>query len=117
MHNEFFHAASLFGFGFLGVLIMAFVKMNDLNKRSETTTFKSVLSEFIRREWPSYGLSLSIILTTALTHDEWLKIFKSGKIPGGDFFDVVGGYVKLSMVAWGAIGQYLIYKWLGKMNK
>ena len=103
----------LFGFGFLGILIMAFIKMNDISKRSDTYTFGNVFPRFIRREWPSYGLSLIVILITALTHDEWINIFvqkfsESFGIPVG---------IHLAMVLWGLAGQYLIYKKLGKLAK
>lgn len=113
-----FESLQLFGFGLLGIVLIAFIKMNDINKNSADHTFGTVFTQFVKTEWPSYGLSLTVILITCLTHDEWTALFKSGHLPAGvEFYDYIGGYVKLSMVAWGAVGQYLIYKWLGKMGK
>jgi len=104
----------LFGFGFLGVLGMAFVKMRDINDMNEDYTFKITFNKFMQREWPSYGLSLVIILLTSLTHEEWIVWFApDGKL--GKITEVPIG-VKLGMAAWGALGQYFIYKKWGKMK-
>ena len=113
MQTYLIHASSLFGFGFLGILIMAFIKMADINKMSESYTFGYVLGKFTKREWPSYGLALVVILTACLSYEEWLPLFTS-KIK--DKYNVTIG-VKLFMVLFGCLGQYLIYKRLGKMAK
>lgn len=104
----------LFGYGFLGVMIMALVKMNDINKMNDQYTFKIVVNKFLSREWPSYSLSLVIVLVTCLTHDEWIVWFQDGgKL--ANVADVPLG-VKLAMVLWGIVGQYFLYKVLGKMK-
>jgi hypothetical protein len=104
----------LFGFGFLGILIMAFIKMKDISDMNETYNFKMAVDKFMSREWPSYGLALVIIFTTALTHDEWLVWFeRNGRL--ASLSEVPLG-VKLSMVFWGCLGQYFIYKKIGKMK-
>lgn len=104
----------LFGFGFGGILIMAFVKMNDINNLCDDYTFKDSFGKFIGREWPSYGLAIVIVFLSALSHEEWLpwfqgdgKLAKLAEVPLG---------VKLSMTGWGALGQYFIYKKFGKMK-
>lgn len=102
----------MIGFGIAGILVMAFIKMNDINNRNESYTFGIVWNLFLRREWPSYGLSIIVVFITAFTHDEWIVWFTGEKIK----IDVPIG-VKLGMVVWGAFGQYLIYKRFGKMAK
>ena len=104
----------LFGFGFSGVLIMAFIKMNDINNRNESYTFKIVFHKFMSREWPSYGLSILVVLIASLTHDEWLKWFTTGKLK--DIIEVPVG-VKIAMILFGIVGQYFIYKKFGKLAK
>lgn len=117
MNNFFSETLPLFGFGILGILIMALVKMNDINKRNESYTFWLVVRKFSQREWPSYSLSLVIIFTAALTHEEWIPLLVSKKIPDTEVFNEIGGLLKLSMVAVGCVGQYFIYKRLGKLTK
>lgn len=114
MHHLLNETLPLFGFGFLGVLIMAVVKMNDINKMNDHYTFKIVINKFLSREWPSYLLSILIVFVTCLTHDEWISWFEDGgslskvaEVPIG---------VKLAMVLWGISGQYFLYKILGKMK-
>ena len=113
MHSHLAHSLPLFGFGLFGVLIMAFVKMNDINKLSDNHTFRFVFNKFWQREWPSYGLSIIIIGATALTHEEWVGYFTSTV---KEKFGMPLG-VNLSMISWGFIGQYVVYKILGKMTK
>lgn len=105
---------ALFGFGFLGVLIMAFVKMKDINDMNDEYTFSITFNKFIGREWPSYGLSIVIILATCLTHEEWLVWFEPGGALGKLSEAPIG--VKIGMIGWGALGQYFIYKKWGKMK-
>lgn len=112
MHNYFIHCLQLFGFGFLGILGMAFLKMKDINDMNENYTFNIVVNKFLKREWPSYGLSLIIIITAALSHDEWLQVFVD-KVQ--QQYNVTLG-VDLFMFLFGGIGQYLIYKKWGKMK-
>lgn len=104
----------LFGFGFLGILIMAFVKMKDINDMVEDYTFSIVFNKFIQREWPSYGLALVVIIATSLTHDEWLTWFTDGGALS-KFAEVPIG-VKIGMIGWGCLGQYFIFKKWGKMK-
>lgn len=107
------HSSVLFGFGLLGVIVMAFIKMNDINQRNETYTFRFVFNKFIQREWPSYGLAITVIIIAALTHGEWLAIFTQ-KVK--ERYNIGLG-VDLFMVLFGCVGQYFIYKKLGKMAK
>lgn len=107
------HSSALFGFGLLGVIVMGFIKMNDINNRSDSYTFRFVANKFIQREWPSYGLAITIILIASLTHEEWLPIFTS-KVQ--DKYHIGLG-VDLFMVLFGCLGQYFVYKRLGKMAK
>lgn len=104
----------LFGFGFLGVLIMALVKMNDINKMNDQYTFKIVVNKFLSREWPSYVLSIVIVFATCTTHEEWLVWFKDGGALSKVAEVPIG--VKLAMILWGVVGQYFLYKMLGKMK-
>lgn len=96
----------LIGFGALGILLSMFIKINDINKANDNYTFNQVIGMFFHKEWASYGASFTVVLIAAFTHDEWLKN------------DQFMGYVKLSAVAFGFLGQHLLYKfWLGKMEK
>lgn len=92
---------------------MAFIKMNDINNRSESYTFRFVANKFIQREWPSYGMAITVILIAALTHQEWLPIF-TAKVQEKYH---IGLGIDLFMVLIGCLGQYFIYKRLGKMAK
>jgi hypothetical protein len=114
MHHFIAETLPLFGFGILGICIMALVKMNDINNMNDNYTFKIVTAKFLSREWPSYALSILIVLVTCLTHDEWLSAFADGG-PLAKIAEVPIG-VKLAMVLWGIAGQYFLYKLLGKMK-
>ncbi len=114
MHHFLTETLPLFGFGILGILIITFVKMNDINQMNDNYTFKIVVTKFLSREWPSYCLSILIVFVTCLTHDEWLQWFADGG-PLQKVAEVPIG-VKLAMVLWGIAGQYFLYKVLGKMK-
>lgn len=108
----------LIGFGLAGILLMVFSKINDLNHRPENDllSFNQVLSKFFRKEWASYGASVTMVCIAAFSHDEWIKWFvKGGKLES--VVEVPLG-VKLCMTLFGMVGHYFLYKFLlGKLDK
>jgi len=108
----------LVGFGCLGILFMVFSKINDINKKPENDqwTFNQTMKYFFRKEWASYGASITTVFIAAFTHDEWLVWFSpDGKL--STLAEVPIG-VKLGMVVFGMVGHYLLYKFvLGKLDK
>lgn len=108
----------LVGFGMLGIIFMVFSKVNDLNQQPENDAlnYKQVLYKFFRKEWASYGASVTLVFMASLTHDEWLTWFSpEGKL--SKLVEVPIG-VKIGMTLFGMVGHYFIYKfWLGKMGK
>jgi hypothetical protein len=105
-------------FGLAGVFLMVFVKINDLNHLPENDllTWRQTVSKFFRKEWASYGVSITIVCITSFSHEEWILWFKDGgKL--ASIVDVPLG-AKLAMSLFGAVGHYLLYKfWLGKLDK
>ena len=104
-------------FGLSGILFMVFTKINDLNHKPENDalTFKQTMKKFFRKEWASYGASVTLVFIASCTHDEWMVWFTTGKL--SKIVEVPLG-VKLAMVAFGMVGHYLLYKfWLGKLDK
>lgn len=107
----------LFGFGIAGILLMMFTKINDLNHKPENDllSFSQTMKQFFRKEWASYGASVTLVGIASFTHDEWLVWFTSGKASA--VIDVPLG-VKLAMAFFGMAGHYFLYKfWLGKLDK
>lgn len=107
----------LISFGLAGILLIIFKKINDLNKKPENDllTFSQTMQKFFRKEWASYGMSITLILICAFTHDEWIRWFEAGgkleqvaEVPLG---------VKLCMTMFGFSSQYICYFILGKLDK
>jgi hypothetical protein len=118
MHHFATETLPLIAFGILGIMVMIFVKINDLNHKPENDllNFNDVLRKFFRKEWASYAVSITIVIIASFTHDEWMVWFKEGgKL--NSIVDVPLG-VKLCMALFGAVGHHLMYKfWLGKLDK
>lgn len=109
----------LIGFGLGGIILMMFIKINDLNQKPENNdkNFADVMRLFFRREWAAYGASVTLVVLTSLTHEEWLPWFADGGKLSGLVENVPLG-AKVGMIMWGMMGHYLLYKfWLGKMDK
>lgn len=104
-------------FGLSGIVFMIFTKVNDLNHKPENDAlnFRQTLKKFFRKEWASYGASVTLVFIAAFSHDEWLLWFTTGKL--STIIEVPLG-IKLAMACFGAMGHYLLYKfWLGKLDK
>jgi hypothetical protein len=103
-------------FGLTGVMITILIKINELNHRPENdaVTFQQILRKFFHREWAAYGTSVLVVLATAFSHDEWLVWFSTG----GRLNIGVPIGIKIAMIAWGMLGQWLLYKFVfGKIDK
>lgn len=115
--NHFIHQTlPLIEFGLGGILLMILVKVNDLNHLPENDllTWRQVISKFFRKEWASYFASITLVVISACSHDEWLIWFTSGKL--SELTSGIPLGVKLAMTLWGMIGHYLLYKWLSKFK-
>lgn len=105
----------LFGYGVLGILIMAFAKMIEINSSSKDHSFKGVFKKFITKDWPAYGMSILIMIGLVLTHDEWMSLKDSENDAVDGKIKALAGMPKLFMIFSGMILHWAIYKyWLGK---
>ena len=94
------------------------MKAGDYNKVTPDVNIGGAIKKFILAEWPSYGLSTTILMLIATTHDEWLQWFASSKYTADTIFAEFGAMVKLASFGIMFIVQHGIYKsWLGKLIK
>jgi len=108
------YSSPLFIFGLLGVLVSVLLKVKDINDGCTECTFKSVWSKFIKTDWPSFSVSLIIVLVAAITHNEWGGL-GSDNVPGDGIFEKILSAPNIVMFFVGLVGQWAVYKyWLGK---
>jgi hypothetical protein len=92
----------LFGLGLFGVLIHNLIKVDSINRQSEGHfDFK----KFISIEWPSIGISLSVVCVCLIAKHEIKQL------------EEVGNWLGLAFVTIGYTAQSIVYRYLGTAEK
>ena len=118
-----YYATIIFG-GLLGIIMQSLIKINNINKRVETATFKSVLIAYLKRDFLNMSISLLNVIIYAYVSSEYLYIDIDSKKDFFEKFGVIGdmvGYYKsffktVSVVV-GYCANSIIMATLGRTEK
>lgn len=124
MELTMYYATILFG-GILGIITQSLIKINAINSRVETATFKSVLKMYLKKDFINICISLVAVIIYAYVSNEFLYIDMEGK--NKDFFksfsmigDIIGYYqsfFKTVSVGVGYCANSIIMATLGRTEK
>lgn len=64
--------------GLLGILAHVLAKVQSINKDMNTVNFKMVFNTYWRYDWPSFALSILVVLTASYVSDELLPLNLAG---------------------------------------
>ena len=68
-----YYATIIFG-GILGIIMQSLIKINNINKRVETATFKSVLMMYMKKDFINLCISLLTVIIYAYVSSEYLYV-------------------------------------------
>ena len=119
-----YYATIIFG-GILGIITQSLIKINAINSRVETATFKSVLRMYFQKDFINLCISLVAVIIYAYVSNEFLYIDMEGK--NKDFFksfsmigDIIGYYqsfFKTVSVCVGYCANSIIMATLGRTER
>lgn len=116
--NHVLDAIAFFAFFMLGVILMLWVKINDLSDMKEELTVKKTIVLFLHKEWKSYGFSITVAIIYAGAHDEWMRMIMTSKLTPDLLISQAGAAPLITSALFGIVTQYAGYKWLlGKLEK
>jgi hypothetical protein len=115
--NAFLQAISIFCFAMGGVTVMMFAKMNSINRMNDNYTFRQVVGLYFKREWAAYMMSLTFILVYAASYQQWIKLLTTSKYTANTIFAESAGLVWVFSFFVGLFCQWVLYKYLGKLEK
>lgn len=87
-----YYATIIFG-GLLGIIMQSLIKINTINNRVETATFKSVLLAYLKRDFLNMSISLLTVIIYAYVSSEYLYIDIDSKKDFFEKFGVIGDMV------------------------
>lgn len=87
-----YYATIIFG-GLLGIIMQSLIKINTINNRVETATFKSVLLAYLKRDFLNMSISLLTVIIYAYVSSEYLYIDIDSKKDFLEKFGVIGDMV------------------------
>lgn len=87
-----YYATIIFG-GLLGIIMQSLIKINTINNRMETVTFKSVLLAYLKRDFLNMSISLLTVIIYAYVSSEYLYIDIDSKKDFFEKFGVIGDMV------------------------
>ena len=118
-----YYATIIFG-GLLGIIMQSLIKINNINKRVETATFKSVLIAYLKRDFLNMSISLLNVIIYAYVSSEYLYIDIDSKKDFFEKFGVIGDMVgyyqsffKTVSVVVGYCANSIIMATLGRTEK
>ena len=117
------YATIIFG-GLLGIIMQSLIKINTINNRVETATFKSVLLAYLKRDFLNMSISLLTVIIYAYVSSEYLYIDIDSKKDFFEKFGVIGDMVgyyqsffKTVSVGVGYCANSIIMATLGRTEK
>lgn len=118
-----YYATIIFG-GLLGIIMQSLIKINTINNRVETATFKSVLLAYLKRDFLNMSISLLTVIIYAYVSSEYLYIDIDSKKDFFEKFGVIGDMVgyyqsffKTVSVGVGYCANSIIMATLGRTEK
>lgn len=118
-----YYATIIFG-GLLGIIMQSLIKINTINNRVETATFKSVLLAYLKRDFLNMSISLITVIIYAYVSSEYLYIDIDSKKDFFEKFGVIGDMVgyyqsffKTVSVGVGYCANSIIMATLGRTEK
>lgn len=118
-----YYATIIFG-GLLGIIMQSLIKINTINNRVETATFKSVLIAYLKRDFLNMSISLLTVIIYAYVSSEYLYIDIDSKKDFFEKFGVIGdmvgyyqSYFKTVSVGVGYCANSIIMATLGRTEK
>lgn len=118
-----YYATIIFG-GLLGIIMQSLIKINTINNRMETATFKSVLLAYLKRDFLNMSISLLTVIIYAYVSSEYLYIDIDSKKDFFEKFGVIGDMVgyyqsffKTVSVGVGYCANSIIMATLGRTEK
>lgn len=118
-----YYATIIFG-GILGIIMQSLIKINTINNRVETATFKSVLIAYLKRDFLNMSISLLTVIIYAYVSSEYLYIDIDSKKDFLEKFGVIGDMVgyyqsffKTVSVGVGYCANSIIMATLGRTEK
>ena len=118
-----YYATILFG-GILGIITQSLIKINAINSRVETATFKSVLRMYFQKDFINLCISLVAVIIYAYVSSEYLYVDIESKKDFLEKFGVIGDMVgyyqsffKTVSVGVGYCANSIIMATLGRTEK
>ena len=118
-----YYATIIFG-GLLGIIMQSLIKINNINKRVETATFKSVLMMYMKKDFINLCISLLTVIIYAYVSSEYLYVDIESKKDFLEKFGVIGDMVgyyqsffKTVSVGVGYCANSIIMATLGRTEK
>ena len=118
-----YYATIIFG-GILGIIMQSLIKINNINKRVETATFKSVLMMYMKKDFINLCISLLTVIIYAYVSSEYLYVDIESKKDFLEKFGVIGDMVgyyqsffKTVSVGVGYCANSIIMATLGRKEK
>lgn len=119
-----YYATIIFG-GLLGIIMQSLIKINTINNRVETATFKSVFLMYIRKDFINLCISLLTVIIYAYVSSEYLYIeindsnkeffAKFGIL--GDILEYYQSFFKTVSIGVGYCANSIIMATLGRTEK
>lgn len=119
-----YYATILFG-GLLGIITQSLIKINAINSRVETATFKGVLLMYFKKDFINLCISLIAVIIYAYVSNEFLYIDMEGKNKDlfksitmiGDIINYYQNFFKTVSVGVGYCANSIIMATLGRTEK
>ena len=118
-----YYATIIFG-GILGIIMQSLIKINNINKRVETATFKSVLMMYMKKDFINLCISLLTVIIYAYVSSEYLYVDIESKKDFLEKFGVIGdiigyyqSFFKTVSVGVGYCANSIIMATLGRTEK
>jgi len=105
--------------GFLGIILHSLVKIQTINKKMSSQTFKSVFEAYFQSDFISLLISAFAILTAIFIISEWLHGNETGT-PGniGKIVEYkIANYIKTTFVVIGYCADSIVYVFFGTVEK
>jgi hypothetical protein len=99
----------ILGIGLGGILMMCFIKINDITQVNPNLNFWAVSRLFFSKAASSYIASIIAVFLYALSRDEWPKLFVTGNVTPGFVERLLGLQILMSFFV-GTGMQFGIYK-------
>ena len=89
----------------IGAIIHLLVKINSINKKLCTTSYKEVFKEYWKRDWSTFLVAIGGIIGIVFVGMEWLKVEDTDKVPASLYEILQYKIVQFGIVTGKQIGR------------